>query len=99
MNKSKQSLIGIRDQNKSAKVGSLCVCPSCKSKFIKESYQQCFCKLQVGTICKDNYWNNVTPSKRSNTTRGVQNKEREKYYNYEQLDDGMDYLLECGCRE
>lgn len=99
MNTNKASLIGIRTQNKLAKVGIDCICPSCKSRFVKESYQQCFCKTQGGTICKDNYWNNVALSKRSNTTRGKQNKEIELYYDYECLDDGMDYLLDCGSHE
>lgn len=54
---------------KEAKVGNSALCPSCGSKFIKTSYQQAFCKTQGGTTCKDNYWNNVTPTKRNNTTR------------------------------
>lgn len=28
-----------------------------------------FCKSKGGTKCKDNYWNNVDPSKRDNRTR------------------------------
>jgi hypothetical protein len=55
--------------NKASKVGDECICPSCGSVFIKTNYQQAFCKTQVGTICKDKYWNTVTPSKRNNTTR------------------------------
>lgn len=55
--------------NKEKKVGQECICPSCKTKFIKESYQQTFCKTKGGTICKDKYWNSVTPTKRNNTTR------------------------------
>ena len=57
------------DKSKSAKVGEVCICPSCRTEFKKASYQQVFCKNQTGTICKDFYWNNVTPSKRNNTTR------------------------------
>lgn len=54
---------------KEAKVGEECFCPSCNTKFTKESYQQTFCKTKGGTVCKDKYWNTVTPSKRNNTTR------------------------------
>ena len=54
---------------KSAKVGSLCKCPSCGTEFIKTNYQQAFCKSKRGTKCKDKYWNLVTPEKRNNTTR------------------------------
>jgi ribosomal protein S27AE len=62
----------IRDRyklNKEAKVGEECVCPSCGTTFIKEHYQQAFCKSKGGTQCKDKYWNTVTPGKRNNTTR------------------------------
>ena len=54
---------------KNAKVGDACMCPSCGTSFIKENYQQAFCKIKGGTVCKDYYWNNVTPTKRNNTTR------------------------------
>lgn len=57
------------ENSKSAKVGSLCKCPSCGSEFIKTNYQQAFCKTKKGTKCKDKYWNIVTPEKRNNTTR------------------------------
>ena len=56
-------------QSKSAKVGDKCICPSCKKIFIKTTYQQAFCKTKAGTKCKDYYWNNITPTKRNNTTR------------------------------
>jgi hypothetical protein len=59
----------IYNNNKVAKVGTECICPSCSTKFIKNNYQQAFCKSQGGTICKDKYWNTVTPKKRNNTTR------------------------------
>jgi len=55
--------------SKSAKVGSTCKCPSCGEEFVKTNYQQAFCKSKKGTICKDKYWNTVTPEKRNNTTR------------------------------
>ena len=55
--------------NKTTKVGDECVCPSCGTKFIKTNYQQAFCKSKGGTICKDKYWNTITPEKRCNTTR------------------------------
>ena len=54
---------------KITKVGEECICPSCGTKFIKTNYQQAFCKTKSGTICKDKYWNTVTPTKRNNTTR------------------------------
>lgn len=54
---------------KSAKVGSTCKCPSCGTEFVKTNYQQAFCKSKNGTVCKDKYWNTVTPEKRKNTTR------------------------------
>lgn len=54
---------------KEAKVGETCVCPSCRTEFVKKNYQQVFCKSKTGTACKDFYWNNVTPGKRNNTTR------------------------------
>lgn len=54
---------------KLSKVGSTCKCPSCRTEFIKSSYQQVFCKSKKGTKCKDKYWNTVTPEKRNNTTR------------------------------
>jgi hypothetical protein len=55
--------------NKGAIVGDICICPSCKTEFIKSSYQQVFCKSRVNTKCKDAYWNRVTPNKRNNKTR------------------------------
>jgi len=55
--------------NKEAKVGTECICPSCNTPFIKENYQQAFCKSKGGTVCKDKYWNTITPSKRNNKTR------------------------------
>lgn len=55
--------------SKSAKVGDTCICPSCGTEFIKENYQQAFCKTKGKTVCKDKYWNTVTETKRNNTTR------------------------------
>jgi hypothetical protein len=54
---------------KDKKVGETAICPSCGTEFVKSNYQQAFCKSKVGTICKDKYWNRVTPTKRNNTTR------------------------------
>lgn len=62
----------IRDQyklNKEAKYGSNCVCPSCGTAFVKQHHQQSFCRTKKGTVCKDKYWNTVTPEKRNNTSR------------------------------
>ena len=69
MNNSRQSLKDLYKLAKDAKVGEAVKCPSCKEMFEKTNYQQAFCKTQGGTICKDNYWNNVTPNKRNNKTR------------------------------
>ena len=55
--------------NKAAKVGEVLICPSCGESFVKTCYQQAFCKTKKGTVCKDKYWNTVTPQKRCNTTR------------------------------
>lgn len=55
--------------NKELVVGDKCICPSCGICFVKSNYQQAFCKTQKGTVCKDAYWNLVTPTKRNNTTR------------------------------
>lgn len=59
----------IHNINKKKKVGDRCICPSCGSKFTKKHYQQIFCKTKGGTICKDKYWNTVTPTKKNNITR------------------------------
>ena len=55
--------------NKDLKVGYDCVCPSCNNHFVKKTHQQVFCKTKNGTICKDKYWNTITPTKRNNKTR------------------------------
>lgn len=89
-------------KNKTAKVGEICFCPSCGAEFVKGNYQQAFCKTKGGTVCKDRYWNTVTPQKRCNTTRI--SPANENYYNNVNSqrqyndDDGLDYLLECGSR-
>lgn len=69
MNKSIQSLKALYKTAKDSIVGSTCKCPSCGTLFVKQNYQQTFCKTKGGTVCKDNYWNNVTPCKRNNKTR------------------------------
>lgn len=80
----------IYEENKIKKVGENCVCPSCGTNFVKTNYQQAFCKTKTGTICKDKYWNTVTPTKRNNKTRispaskrwlNAQREKRERYYN------------------
>lgn len=65
----KRKITEIKDFNSRSKVGASLVCPSCGTDFIKESYQQVFCKTKPKTVCKDKYWNTVDPSKRNNTTR------------------------------
>ena len=54
---------------KESKVGDEVTCPSCGTIFLKTNYQQAFCKSKGKTVCKDKYWNTVTPHKRNNTTR------------------------------
>lgn len=55
--------------NKNADIGQVIKCPSCDATFIKEHYQQAFCKTKGKSICKDKYWNTVTPDKKNNRTR------------------------------
>jgi len=69
MNNRIQSLKDLYKIAKESRIGAEVKCPSCKTPFTKTNYQQAFCKSKGGTICKDNYWNNVTPSKRNNKTR------------------------------
>lgn len=69
MNKSKKKLIDARQKCIDANIGDVIFCPSCGTKHIKKSYQSVFCKSKWKTRCKDNYWNNVDPKKRCNTTR------------------------------
>lgn len=69
MKNSVNKLKKVYNENKLKKVGDECTCPSCCSIFIKQYYQQVFCKTNSGTVCKDNYWNNVTPTKRNNVQR------------------------------
>ena len=69
MSKRQKHYKKVYQTNKDKKVGENCHCPTCGTAFIKTSYQQVFCKSKGGTICKDKYWNTVTPTKRNNTTR------------------------------
>jgi len=69
MNRGIKTLKALYLKAKSAKVGETAFCPSCGKPFEKTNYQQAFCKNNSGTICKDYYWNNVTPNKRNNKTR------------------------------
>ena len=54
---------------KETKIGESCICPSCKTSFVKTNYQQVFCKTKPKTQCKDKYWNTIDENKRNNTTR------------------------------
>lgn len=69
MNTRKQSLIDLRKKAMEATIGSEIKCPSCGTIHKKIAYNVVFCKTHGGTICKDNYWNNVDPKKRNNKTR------------------------------
>ena len=44
---------------KTSPIGTELICPGCGQTFIKETYQQTFCKKRTGTQCKDAYWNKV----------------------------------------
>lgn len=69
MNKKIQKLKTMYDDCKKAKIGTTIICPSCNTKHTKNAYNTVFCKSKNGTVCKDNYWNNVDPTKRNNKTR------------------------------
>ncbi len=69
MNRDKKSLKALYANAKEAVVGSEITCPSCGTVHKKTAYNTVFCKTKGGTVCKDNYWNNVTPTKRNNKTR------------------------------
>lgn len=69
MIRNKKKLTEARQKCIDAKVGETIVCPSCGTEHVKNSYQTVFCKTKGKTKCKDNYWNNVDPNKRNNTTR------------------------------
>lgn len=69
MNNNKKLLKAAYDAAKAAPMQSNIICPSCGTVHVKTNYQSVFCKSKGGTVCKDNYWNNVTPTKRNNTTR------------------------------
>jgi len=85
MNNRIQSLKVLYKKAKDSNVGAEVKCPSCGTSFVKVHYQQAFCKSKGKTVCKDNYWNNVTPSKRNNKTRispasAVYMMENPRYY-------------------
>ena len=67
--KGKKNLLTKYEACKSAKVGSVIVCPSCNTQHTKNAYNTIFCKTKGGTVCKDKYWNTIDPNKRNNTTR------------------------------
>lgn len=69
MNTNKPSLIALRKNAQDAPIGSEIKCPSCGTMHTKKAYNTIFCKSKDGSVCKDNYWNNVDNKKRNNTTR------------------------------
>ena len=69
MNTNKPSLIALRKKAQEASIGSEIKCPSCGTMHVKKSYNTIFCKSKGGSVCKDNYWNNVDHKKRNNKTR------------------------------
>jgi hypothetical protein len=69
MLKNKAELKKRREVCQNAPIGSEIVCPSCGTAHIKKAYNTVFCKTKGGTVCKDNFWNNVDPKKRNNRTR------------------------------
>ena len=66
----KQTRISRYNANKSASVGCKLFCPSCGSTFVKNSYQQAFCKSKPKTVCKDFYWNLIKDRPHPNTRFG-----------------------------
>lgn len=42
---------------KASKVGSTCICAGCGRPFIKNRYNQVFCRELGKTVCKDRYHN------------------------------------------
>ncbi len=106
MNKDKSKLIEARKKCEIAKIGEIICCPSCGTNFVKKTYHSVFCKSKKGTKCKDNFWNNVDPSKRCNTTRislasaawmAQREEQREYFDDYDPGDseywDSKDYSL------
>ncbi len=69
MNRNKKLLISLREKALEASIGSKITCPSCNMVHVKTAYNTVFCKNNNKTKCKDNYWNNVDPTKRNNRTR------------------------------
>lgn len=49
------------ENNKVAPIGTECICPTCRRKFIKTTSKQAFCsvKRKNKSSCKDRYWNRV----------------------------------------
>lgn len=80
MNKNKSKLIKLYEACKIAKIGDSISCPSCNTLHVKKAYNSIFCKTHGKRVCNDNYWNNVTPTKRNNTTRISPANAR--YYNH-----------------
>lgn len=59
----KAEAVKLYETNKGHKVGTTCVCPSCKKEFNKASYQQSFCSNKGQGNCKDIFWNRVRPER------------------------------------
>jgi len=55
-----------------ANTGSIIICPVCKKKIRKRSYQHVFCSNRGQGNCKDAYWNTVDPSRMDRVAKGVQ---------------------------
>ena len=61
--------------NKEKKVGDACICPICKSKFIKKHYAQAFCCNE----CKVKFHNDRQIGKRNDYFRKYNMKHPERY--------------------
>lgn len=46
---------------KTASIGSMLICPSCRGEFMKKTKDQAFCSTN-GRKCKDHYWNIIRAS-------------------------------------
>ena len=63
--KEKQNSEDLYSKSKRAKVGDEAICPSCKRRFKKKSYQQAFCSNNGSGNCKDRYWNRASDERAS----------------------------------
>jgi hypothetical protein len=83
--------------NKNKKIGDKCICPICKSEFIKSHYAQAFCCNE----CKVKYHNDKQIGKRNDYFRNY-NLEHPERYERVGIDLAFEkwkeeYYRECSC--